>query len=53
MLFSWWVDSLKARLSVLDGKWEEEVLTEADIEQMHGITSDIHFLSHVNTSICW
>ena len=47
------IGSLKACLSVLDCKGEYEVLTEAEIEEMCGITLDIHSLSRVNTSICW
>jgi len=47
------IDSLKQHLSVLDCKGEDEVLSEAEIEKMHGIISDIHSLSRINTSICW
>ncbi|KEH29079.1 hypothetical protein MTR_4g021890 [Medicago truncatula] len=36
-----------------DCKGEDEVLTVDEIEEMHGITSNIHSLSHINTSICW
>jgi hypothetical protein len=47
------IDSLKERLSALDAKGEEEALSEAEIEDLHGITSDIHSLSRLNASICW
>jgi hypothetical protein len=47
------IDSLKARLSVLDAKGEAEALSEADLEDFHGISSDIHSLSQLNASICW
>ncbi|MCI14789.1 endonuclease/exonuclease/phosphatase family protein [Trifolium medium] len=47
------IDNLKARLSVLDGRVEEEVSTADEVAELRGITSDIHSLSHVNTSICW
>ncbi|MCI12924.1 cysteine-rich receptor-like protein kinase [Trifolium medium] len=46
------IDSLKSRLSALDCKAEEEVLSEEEVAEMHGITSDIHSLSRINTSIC-
>jgi hypothetical protein len=47
------IASLKARLAALDGKGEEEELSEDEIVELHGITSDIHSLSRLNTSICW
>ncbi|MCH84006.1 endonuclease/exonuclease/phosphatase family protein [Trifolium medium] len=47
------IDSLKARLAVLDDKGEDEVLTDDEVAELHGITSDIHSPSRVNTSICW
>ncbi|GAU40608.1 hypothetical protein TSUD_28140 [Trifolium subterraneum] len=43
------VDSLKTRLSVLDQKGEEEVLSEAEIAELHGVTVDIHSLSVGNS----
>ncbi|GAU41069.1 hypothetical protein TSUD_284390 [Trifolium subterraneum] len=42
------IDSLKDRLSVLDCKGKEEGLTEGEILELHGITSDIHFLTRMN-----
>jgi hypothetical protein len=47
------IDSLKVRLSVLEGKGEEEDLSEAELEELHGLTSDIHSLSRRNANICW
>jgi hypothetical protein len=47
------IDSLKGRLSALDLKGEEDTLSEADIEEMHGVTSDIHSLSRHQASINW
>jgi hypothetical protein len=47
------IDSLKGRLSALDLKGEEDTLTEADLEEMHGVTSDIHSLSRRQASINW
>jgi hypothetical protein len=47
------IDSLKSRLSVLDVKGEADALSEADLEDLHGISSDIHSLSRLNASICW
>ncbi|GAU47312.1 hypothetical protein TSUD_283800 [Trifolium subterraneum] len=47
------IDSLKARLSVMDCKGEEEGLNESEVLELHGITSDIYSLTRMNTSICW
>jgi hypothetical protein len=47
------IDSLKARLAILDARAEEEDLSEAELEDSHGILSDIHSLSRLNASICW
>jgi hypothetical protein len=40
-------------LSALDAKGAEEDLSEAELEDLHGITSNIHTLSRLNVSICW
>ncbi|MCI85669.1 endonuclease/exonuclease/phosphatase family protein, partial [Trifolium medium] len=32
------IDGLKVRISALEGKEEEDVLSEAEIEELHGIT---------------
>jgi len=47
------IDSLKARLSELDDKGAVGGLSAEDIDDMRGITHDIHSLSRVNTSISW
>ncbi|MCI20486.1 endonuclease/exonuclease/phosphatase family protein, partial [Trifolium medium] len=47
------IEGLKVRFSALEGKGEEEVLSEAEIEDLHGITFDIHSLSRRSASICW
>ncbi|GAU50621.1 hypothetical protein TSUD_410220 [Trifolium subterraneum] len=47
------IESLKVRLSTLDQKGEEEVLSEAEIAELHGISADIHSLSRLHTSINW
>ncbi|GAU47231.1 hypothetical protein TSUD_107670 [Trifolium subterraneum] len=47
------IDSLKTRLSDLDSKGEEEDLSVAEVEDMHGITSDIHTLYRLHASISW
>ncbi|GAU48380.1 hypothetical protein TSUD_118070, partial [Trifolium subterraneum] len=47
------IDSLKSRLSFLDQKGEEEVLSEAELAELHEVTSDIHSLSRMHASISW
>jgi len=47
------IDGLKNRQAVLDGKGEETALSEEELEELHGISTDIHSLSRLNTSICW
>ena len=47
------IASLKERQAVIDGKGEEEDLTEEEVLELRGIFSDIHSLSRLNTSICW
>jgi len=47
------LDSLKARLSWLDGRGENGVLSPIEMEELRDTTHEIHFLSRVNTSICW
>ncbi|GAU40913.1 hypothetical protein TSUD_297190 [Trifolium subterraneum] len=47
------IESLKGRLSNLDQKGEEEQLSQAELVELYGVTSDIHSLSHMHTSICW
>ncbi|PNX62136.1 cysteine-rich receptor-like protein kinase, partial [Trifolium pratense] len=38
---------------VLDEKGGEEVLTESELAEFYGVSSDIHSLSRLNASICW
>jgi hypothetical protein len=47
------IDSLKVRLSVLDLKGEEDTLSEAELEDLHEVTTDIFSLSRLQTSINW
>ncbi|GAU48515.1 hypothetical protein TSUD_244350 [Trifolium subterraneum] len=47
------IESLKARLSTLDLKGEEEALSEDEINELHGISADIHSLSRMHASISW
>jgi hypothetical protein len=47
------IASLKERQAAIDGKGEEEDLTEEEVVELRGISIDIHSLSRLNTSICW
>ncbi|MCH90194.1 cysteine-rich receptor-like protein kinase [Trifolium medium] len=47
------IDSLKVRLSSLEGKGEETDLSDVELVELHGIMSDIHSLSRLNASISW
>jgi hypothetical protein len=47
------IDSLKVRLAGLDLKGEEDILSEAELENLHGVTTDIHSLSRLQASINW
>jgi len=47
------IDSLKNRQATLDSKGEEADLSEDELGELHGISTDIHSLSRLNTSICW
>lgn len=47
------IDSLKVRLSALDLKGEQDTLSEAEVEELHGVTTDIHSLSRLQASINW
>ncbi|PNX65097.1 cysteine-rich receptor-like protein kinase, partial [Trifolium pratense] len=44
------IESLKDRLSVLDQKGEEEDLSGVELDELHGVTADIHSLSRLHTS---
>jgi hypothetical protein len=37
------IDSLKVRLSALEGKGENEVLSETEIEELHGISTECQY----------
>ncbi|CAJ2627870.1 unnamed protein product [Trifolium pratense] len=47
------IESLKDRLAVLDVKGGEEVLSDSELAELHGVSSEIHSLSRLNASICW
>ncbi|GAU15239.1 hypothetical protein TSUD_09770 [Trifolium subterraneum] len=47
------VDGWGDRLATLDQQGEEGTLSEAEIEELHRVTSDIHSLSRMNASISW
>lgn len=47
------IGDLKNRQALLDGKGEEGEPSEDEISELHGISTDIHSLSRLNTSICW
>jgi hypothetical protein len=41
------IDSLKSCLSFFDLQGEEDTLSEAELEDLHGVMSDIHSLSRL------
>lgn len=41
------IESSQRHVSALDFKWEEEMLSETEIAEMHGITSVIHSLFRI------
>ncbi|CAJ2662016.1 unnamed protein product [Trifolium pratense] len=47
------IESLKARLAALDEKGEEEVLSEEELTEFHGVSLDIQSLSRMHASISW
>jgi hypothetical protein len=47
------IDSLKNRQAALDSRGEEAELSEEELGELHDISTDIHSLSRLNTSICW
>ncbi|MCH80812.1 cysteine-rich receptor-like protein kinase, partial [Trifolium medium] len=47
------IDSLKVRLAALDCKGEAEGLSEDETAELYAVTSDIHSLTRMNTSIYW
>ena len=44
---------LKERQAAIDVKGEDEDLSEEEVAELRGISSNIHSLSCLNTSICW
>ncbi|PNX60607.1 cysteine-rich receptor-like protein kinase, partial [Trifolium pratense] len=47
------IETLKGRLSTLDEKGEDDDLTEEELMELHGVSSDIHSLSRLHASISW
>ncbi|CAJ2670936.1 unnamed protein product [Trifolium pratense] len=47
------IESLKDRLAALDAKGEEDDLSDFELAELRGVSSDIHSLSRLNASICW
>jgi hypothetical protein len=45
------IKSKKVRLATLDLKGDDEVLSEAELAEFFGVTSDIHSLSRLHASI--
>jgi hypothetical protein len=44
---------LKDRISKLDGKGENSLLSATGMEELHGLFEKLFSLSRINTSICW
>jgi len=47
------IESLKLRQSDFDDKGEDGELSVDEIQELWGITNDLHFMSRMNTSIMW
>ncbi|PNY14688.1 cysteine-rich receptor-like protein kinase, partial [Trifolium pratense] len=47
------IESLKDKFAALDEKGGKEVLSNSELAEFHGVSSDIHSLSRLNASICW
>ncbi|PNX67064.1 cysteine-rich receptor-like protein kinase, partial [Trifolium pratense] len=47
------IDTLKVRLSALDEKGEDDDLSEAELDELHGVSYDILSLSKLHASISW
>jgi len=45
--------ALKDKQATLDSKGEEAELSKEELGEFHGISTDIHSLSRLNTSIFW
>ena len=48
-----WILSLKDKIASLDLKEESSVLSDHEIQELHGLSEDLFSLSRVNSSICW
>jgi hypothetical protein len=44
---------IKNRISALDEKGELSSLTEEEVKDLHGLSSELHSLSRMHSSICW
>jgi len=44
---------IKERMAELDGKGEDKLLSDEEVEELHSLTNDFYSLSRINTSICW
>ena len=47
------IDSLKNQKADLDDKGNDDRLSAEELQELRGVTHDIHSLSHVNNSIIW
>jgi len=47
------MNSLKERISALANKGEAEMLSEEEVEGLHGFSSDLHSLVRINASTSW
>jgi len=45
--------NIKNRIYVLDEKGELSSLTEEEVKDLHGLSSELHSLSRMHSSICW
>ena len=45
--------ALKDKITILDLKGETMVLLDGEVEEMHGLTEELFYLSRINNSICW
>jgi len=44
---------LKDRIAAIDVKGETTILTEEEIEELHGYSEEMFSLTRINSSICW
>jgi hypothetical protein len=47
------MNSFKERISTLETKGEAEMLSEEEVEGLHGLPSDLHSLARINAGIYW